>query len=90
MGLTLVHPSAELKRSACDLFFVLYLSNQIKKVQTKVRKVSLLDKAMQWSGQDPQDFQDSMIPKGMKKVSFYHDDAIQAIIARMVYLQPIV
>lgn len=72
-------PSAELKRIARPITRPVSIqANQ--KSPTTVRKVSLLDKAMQWSGQDPQDFQDGMIPKGMKKVSFYHDDAIQAII----------
>nr|WP_286415937.1 serine hydrolase domain-containing protein [Acinetobacter towneri] len=44
------------------------------------RPVSILDKAIAWSGQDPQDFQDGMIPKGMKNFSFFSDAGLQAVI----------
>ncbi|MCJ8161817.1 serine hydrolase domain-containing protein [Acinetobacter zhairhuonensis] len=54
-------------------------SNQVKpKKQNK--KMSLLDRAMQWSGQNQQDFQDAMIPKGMKNFSFFSDKGLQAVI----------
>lgn len=33
-----------------------------------------------WTGQDPQDFQDAMIPKGMKHFSFFSDEGLQAVI----------
>ena len=33
-----------------------------------------------WTGQDPQDFQDAMIPKGMKNFSFFSDEGLQAVI----------
>ena len=50
--------------------------------QTKSRKrpVSIFDKVIAWSGQNPQDFQDGMIPKGMKNFSFFSDTGLQAVI----------
>lgn len=50
------------------------------KKQTAVRKMSAFDKLIELSGQNPQDFQDAMIPKGMKKFSFFSDEGIQAVI----------
>ncbi|HAV5267590.1 serine hydrolase domain-containing protein [Acinetobacter baumannii] len=49
-----------------------------KKPQT--RKSSLSEKVITWTGQDPQDFQDAMIPKGMKNFSFFSDEGLQAVI----------
>ncbi len=49
-----------------------------KKLQT--RKSSLSEKMITWTGQDPQDFQDAMIPKGMKHLSFFSDEGLQAVI----------
>ena len=46
----------------------------------QARKASPLDKLLELSGQNPQDFQDAMIPKGMKKFSFFSDAGLQAII----------
>ncbi|OTG71337.1 esterase [Acinetobacter sp. ANC 4169] len=51
-----------------------------KTVQQKARKASPLDKLLELSGQNPQDFQDAMIPKGMKNFSFFSDEGLQAII----------
>lgn len=51
---------------------------QTKKV--KAHKPSLADKLVTWTGQNPQDFQDAMIPKGMKNFSFFSDEGLQAII----------
>ena len=48
--------------------------------QKAARKASPLDKLMEFSGQNPQDYQDAMIPKGMKKFSFFSDEGIQAVI----------
>ncbi|WP_280179639.1 serine hydrolase domain-containing protein [Acinetobacter nosocomialis] len=44
------------------------------------RKSSLSEKMITWTGQDPQDFQDAMIPKGMKNFSFFSDEGLQAVI----------
>ena len=46
----------------------------------KPKKASVFDKAVAWSGQNPQDFQDAMIPKGMKKFSFFSDEGLKAVI----------
>lgn len=43
-------------------------------------KASLLDKLTALSGQNPQDFQDAMIPKGMKKLNFFSKEGLQAVI----------
>jgi len=51
-----------------------------KTVQQKARKSSPLDKLLELSGQNPQDFQDAMIPKGMRNFSFFSDQGLQAII----------
>lgn len=47
---------------------------------SKQRKTSLMDKLIELSGQNPQDFQDAMIPKGMKHFSFFSDEGMQAVI----------
>lgn len=51
---------------------------KVKSAQT--RKASPFDKLLELSGQKPQDFQDAMIPKGMKNFSFFSDQGLQAII----------
>lgn len=48
--------------------------------KTKKKSPSLIDKLLQYSGQNPQDFQDAMIPKGMKKVNFLSDEGVRAVI----------
>ncbi len=53
------------------------IQNQAK---TRTRPVSIVDKVIAWSGQNPQDFQDGMIPKGMKNFSFFSDTGLQAVI----------
>ena len=52
---------------------------QHKKSHTP-RKASLSEKLLELSGQDPQDFQDAMIPKGMRHFSFHSDAGLQAVI----------
>ena len=47
---------------------------------TKTHQPSLADKLVTWTGQNPQDFQDAMIPKGMKNFSFFSDEGLQAVI----------
>lgn len=44
------------------------------------RKPNVMQRALQLSGQNPQDFQDAMIPKGMKHVNFFSDEGLQALI----------
>ncbi|USA54066.1 beta-lactamase family protein [Acinetobacter sp. C32I] len=44
------------------------------------RKASLSERLLELSGQSPQDFQDAMIPKGMRHFSFYSDAGLQAVI----------
>ncbi|UDM39388.1 beta-lactamase family protein [Acinetobacter haemolyticus] len=57
------------------------LQNPKPKVKpTQARKASPFDKLLELSGQKPQDFQDAMIPKGMKNFSFFSDQGLQAII----------
>jgi CubicO group peptidase (beta-lactamase class C family) len=46
----------------------------------KQKKASVFDKVAEWSGQNPQDFQDAMVPKGMKKFSFFSDEGLKAVI----------
>ena len=53
------------------------VKNQAK---SSKRPVSIFDKVIAWSGQNPQDFQDGMIPKGMKNFSFFSDTGLQAVI----------
>lgn len=54
------------------------LKNQPSKNKTK--KVSLADRLIQYSGQNPQDFIDAMVPKGMKGYSFFDDASLQSVI----------
>src|SRR5690606_15800578 len=48
--------------------------------KTVPRQPNLMERALVFSGQDPQDFQDGMIPKGMKKFSFFSEAGLKAII----------
>lgn len=50
------------------------------KKDSQPRKASLSEKLLELSGQSPQDFQDAMIPKGMRNFSFYSDEGLQAVI----------
>ncbi|MEG0132030.1 MAG: serine hydrolase domain-containing protein, partial [Acinetobacter sp.] len=52
---------------------------QVKKTD-QPRAASLSEKFLELSGQSPQDFQDAMIPKGMRNFSFYSDAGLQAVI----------
>ncbi|ENU92336.1 hypothetical protein F971_02225 [Acinetobacter vivianii] len=53
--------------------------HQTKK-NSQPRKASLSERLLELSGQNPQDFQDAMIPKGMRNFSFYSDEGLQAVI----------
>ncbi|MBJ9984362.1 beta-lactamase family protein [Acinetobacter sp. S40] len=76
-------PSAQLARVA-RLIPQPPKSEQEKQAQKpkvlKPHKPSLTDKLVTWTGQNPQDFQDAMIPKGMRHFSFFSDEGLQAII----------
>lgn len=48
--------------------------------KSQQRKTPWSEKVVAWTGQDPQDFKDAMIPKGMKDFSFFQPDALQAVI----------
>ncbi|MGE8643174.1 serine hydrolase domain-containing protein [Acinetobacter vivianii] len=50
------------------------------KKNSQPRKASLSERLLEFSGQNPQDFQDAMIPKGMRNFSFYSDEGLQAVI----------
>lgn len=50
------------------------------KKNSQPRKASLSERLLELSGQNPQDFQDAMIPKGMRHFSFYSDEGLQAVI----------
>ena len=74
-------PSDQLQRVARPLLKLKNDAHQAAdKKQAAVRKMSAFDKLIELSGQNPQDFQDAMIPKGMKKFSFFSDEGIQAVI----------
>lgn len=44
------------------------------------RHFSISEKVIEWSGQDPNDFKDAMIPKGMKNLSFFSPEGLHAVI----------
>lgn len=50
------------------------------KGKVKQRKPSFSDKLVELTGQNPQDFLDAMVPKGMRDFSFFSDQGLQAII----------
>lgn len=51
-----------------------------KKPKNKQKKASFSDKLAEMTGQNPQDFLDAMVPKGMRDFSFFSDQGLQAII----------
>lgn len=55
-------------------------SNSQQKQSTKRHKFNFSEKLIQWSGQDPQDFLDAMVPKSMRDFSFFDDQSIQVAI----------
>ncbi|MEG2472260.1 serine hydrolase domain-containing protein [Acinetobacter sp.] len=73
-------PDAQLRRVARLLPKPQSGSAPSANTKKAARKASPLDKLMEFSGQNPQDYQDAMIPKGMKKFSFFSDEGIQAVI----------
>ncbi len=76
-------PHNQLERVARLLPKVSHLNHadeQKSSQSSKPRKASPIDKLIELSGQNPQDFQDAMIPKGMKHFSFFSDDGMQAVI----------
>lgn len=55
-------------------------TNSQQKQSTKRHKFNFSEKLIQWSGQDPQDFLDAMVPKSMREFSFFDDQSIQVAI----------
>src|SRR5690606_16490426 len=72
-------PAQELPRVARPIFPT-QSSSQVKVKKTAARKPNLMERALIWSGQSPQDSQDGMIPKGMKNFSFFSNQGLQAVI----------
>lgn len=74
-------PTNELARVALPIFKAKAAKSQSQPAKkTGSRKPNLMERALIWSGQDPQDFQDAMIPKGMRNFSFFSEQGLQAII----------
>ncbi len=71
-------PDSELYRVARPMFKAKPTAQTVKSSQ--VRKPGLMEKAIEKSGQNPQDFQDAMIPKGMSKFNMFSDAGLKAII----------
>ncbi|WP_438819958.1 serine hydrolase domain-containing protein [Acinetobacter bouvetii] len=72
-------PETELQRVA-RLFPQNKKPIQQSKTSKTPRKASPFDKLIELSGQSSQDFQDAMIPKGMKHFSFFSDQGLKAVI----------
>lgn len=53
---------------------------QIHNKKQKKLKPDLIGKAIELSGQNPEDFLDAMVPKGMARFSFFDDDTLQTMI----------
>ena len=47
---------------------------------SKKPKFNFSEKMIEWSGQDPKDFLDAMVPRSMREFSFFDDDTIQSVI----------
>lgn len=75
-------PTHELNRVARPIFKKKsQVSEQKPSAKTsQARKPNLMEKALTLSGQNPQDFQDAMIPKGMKNLNMFSDHGLQVII----------
>ena len=56
------------------------LKPESNKPKAKNKKASFSDKLVEMTGQNPQDFLDAMVPKGMRDFSFFSDGGLQAII----------
>lgn len=48
--------------------------------QPKKQKNSVINQFIQWTGQNPEDFRDAMIPKGMLHFNFMSDEVLKAVI----------
>jgi len=71
---------SELARVARPIAKLKTQTKPLSQAKTKQKKASVFEKIIEWSGQNPQDFQDAMIPKGMKKFSFFSDEGLKAVI----------
>ncbi|WP_407303429.1 serine hydrolase domain-containing protein [Acinetobacter sp.] len=71
---------SELTRVARPIAKLKTQAKPSSQVKPKQKKASVFEKIIEWSGQNPQDFQDAMIPKGMNKFSFFSDEGLKAVI----------
>ena len=55
-------------------------SRQASARNVQARKPSMMQRVLELSGQSAQDFQDAMIPKGMKNLNMFSDQGLRAII----------
>lgn len=58
----------------------LAITQNVTQKPKKVHKSSFSEKLIEFSGQNPQDFLDAMVPKGMRDFSFFSDEGLQAVI----------
>ena len=54
--------------------------NQVHNKTQKKHKPDLIGKVIELSGQNPEDFLDAMVPKGMARFSFFDDTTLQTLI----------
>ena len=73
-------PSDQLERVARPFKVAQTAQKLAPAKKSKTHKLSIFDRVIQWSGQDPKDFQDAMIPKAMKDFSFFSDAGLSVII----------
>lgn len=71
---------SELARVARPIAKLKTQTKPLSQAKTKQKKALIFEKIIEWSGQNPQDFQDAMIPKGMKKFSFFSDKGLKVLI----------
>lgn len=71
---------ADLPRIATPLARVKTTLDQKNRKPSSKRKSAFVDRVIEWSGQKPEDFQDAMIPKGMKGFNFFSETALKAVI----------
>lgn len=73
-------PALELQQVARLITKPKKVENQSSSQNKTKHKTSFSDKLVELSGQNPQDFLDAMVPKGMRDFSFFSDEGLQAVI----------
>ncbi len=76
-------PRSELNRVAKPLPKPIQVAPNVSPSESKKSKKpkrNLSEKLIEFSGQNPQDFLDAMVPKGMRNFSFFDDATIQSVI----------